>query len=35
MQRLQDDYFAVYSSLKLTRDSEGVRIAEFHSDGGP
>src|SRR5256885_11656522 len=35
MQRLQDDYFAGYRSLKLTRDSEGVLVAEFHSNDGP
>src|ERR1700736_1776337 len=35
MQRLQDDYLAVYRSLKLTRDSEGVLVAEFHSNDGP
>src|SRR5207245_8410095 len=35
MQRLQDDYLAAYHSLKLTRDSEGVLVAEFHSNGGP
>jgi enoyl-CoA hydratase/carnithine racemase len=35
MQRLQDDYFAAYRSLKLTRDAEGVLVAEFHSNGGP
>src|SRR6201988_4706730 len=33
--QLQDDYFAAYRSLKLTRDSEGVLVAEFHSDDGP
>src|SRR6266576_3119710 len=35
MQRLQDNYFVAYRSLKLTRDSEGVLVAEFHSNGGP
>lgn len=35
MQRLQDDYLADYRSLKLTRDSEGILVAEFHSNGGP
>jgi len=29
--RLQDDYFAAYRSLKLTRDANGVLVAEFHS----
>jgi enoyl-CoA hydratase/carnithine racemase len=33
--QLQYDYFAAYRSLKLTRDSEGVLVAEFHSNGGP
>jgi enoyl-CoA hydratase/carnithine racemase len=31
----QHDYLAAYRSLKLTRDSEGVLVAEFHSKGGP
>jgi len=35
MQRLQDDYLAAYRSLKLNRDSEGVLVAEFHSNDGP
>src|ERR1700720_4216451 len=35
MQRLQDDYLAAYRSLKLTRDSEGVLVAEFPSNDGP
>jgi len=35
MQRLQNDYLAAYRSLKLTRDSEGVLVAEFHSNDGP
>src|SRR5438876_8401773 len=33
--QLQYDYFAAYRSLKLTRDSEGVLVAEFHSNDGP
>jgi hypothetical protein len=33
--QLQNDYFATYRSLKLTRDSEGVMVAEFHSGDGP
>src|SRR5437899_10169532 len=33
--QLQRDYFAAYRSLKLTRDSEGVLVAEFHSNDGP
>src|SRR5258708_7715272 len=35
MQRSQDDYLAAYRSLKLTRDADGVLVAEFHSNGGP
>src|SRR6266705_5731623 len=31
----QDDYFAAYRSLKLTRDASGVLVVEFHSNGGP
>src|SRR3982074_3479022 len=33
--QLQDDYLAVYRSLKLTRDADGVLVVEFHSNGGP
>src|SRR5256884_6841629 len=33
--QLQDDYLAVYRSLKLTRDASGVLVVEFHSNGGP
>src|SRR2546426_1130108 len=33
--QLQDDYFAAYRSLRLTRDADGVLVAEFHSNGGP
>jgi hypothetical protein len=33
--QLRDDYFAAYRSLKLTRDADGVLVAEFHSKGGP
>ena len=35
MQGLKSDYFDAYRSLKLTRDDEGVLVAEFHSNGGP
>ena len=35
MQGIQNDYLAAYRSLKLTRDSEGVLVAEFHSNDGP
>src|SRR5712671_1868556 len=31
----QDDYFAAYGNLKLTRDAKGILVAQFHSDGGP
>jgi hypothetical protein len=33
--QLQDDYFAAYRSLKLTRDADGVLVVEFHCKGGP
>src|ERR1700690_3931363 len=32
---LQNNYFADYHNLKLTRDDKGVLIAEFHTNGGP
>jgi enoyl-CoA hydratase/carnithine racemase len=32
---MQPDYFTAYRSLKLTRDPQGVLVAEFHSNGGP
>jgi len=32
---LQNDYFANYQHLKLTRDDKGVLVAEFHTNGGP
>jgi enoyl-CoA hydratase/carnithine racemase len=35
MQTVQADYFAAYDNLKLTRDANGVLVAEFHSNGGP
>src|SRR5580704_1535198 len=35
MTTLRDDYFDAYRSLKLTRDAEGVLVAQFHTDGGP
>src|SRR5437762_5693080 len=35
MKATQDDYFAAYGNLKLTRDANGVLVAEFHSNGGP
>src|SRR5437773_8009835 len=35
MQTLQGNYFSAYHNLKLTRDANGVLVAEFHSNGGP
>jgi len=35
MEKRQADYFTGYHNLKLTRDANGVLIAEFHSKGGP
>jgi enoyl-CoA hydratase/carnithine racemase len=35
MQTVQADYFTAYYNLKLTRDANGVLVAEFHSNGGP
>ncbi len=32
---LNEDYFVAYRSLKLTRDTDGVLVVEFHSNGGP
>src|ERR1700731_1199145 len=32
---LQNNYFADYRNLKLTRDDKGVLVAEFHTNGGP
>src|SRR5256884_8656404 len=29
------NYFDAYRSLKLTRDANGVLVAEFHTKGGP
>jgi hypothetical protein len=34
MQR-RNDYFAAYRSLKLSRDADGVLVAEFHTKGQP
>jgi enoyl-CoA hydratase/carnithine racemase len=33
--QLQSDYLNAYHNLKLTRDDQGVLVAEFHSNGGP
>lgn len=35
MQTLQADYFAVYRSLKVTRDASGVLFVEIHNNGEP
>jgi hypothetical protein len=35
IQPLQNDCFAAYRGLKLTRDANGVLVVEFHSNGGP
>jgi enoyl-CoA hydratase/carnithine racemase len=35
MQKLNSEYFNAYRSLKLTRDADGVLVAEFHTKGGP
>src|ERR1700685_4566507 len=35
METFQLDYFAAYHNLKLTRDANGVLVAEFHANGGP
>jgi enoyl-CoA hydratase/carnithine racemase len=35
MQTLPNNYFDAYRSLKLTRDGEGVLVAQFHTGGGP
>jgi len=35
MQTLGNDYLGAYRSLKLTRDAQGVLVAQFHSNGGP
>jgi enoyl-CoA hydratase/carnithine racemase len=35
MNALEANYFNAYGSLRLTRDANGVLVAEFHSNGGP
>ena len=35
MQTVQAYYFTAYNNLKLTRDANGVLVAEFHSNGEP
>src|ERR1700741_1073918 len=34
MQSAQDDYFTSYRHVKLSRDDNGVMIAEFYTNGG-
>src|SRR3984957_13809362 len=35
MSTLRDDYLNAYRSVKLTRDADGVLVAQFHTGGGP
>ena len=35
MQTPRTDYFNAYRGIKLTRDTKGVLVVEFHSNGGP
>ena len=35
MQGILPAYFTAYRSVKLTRDTQGVLVLEFHSNGGP
>ena len=35
METRQFTYFTDYRSLKMTRDAQGVLVAEFHTNGGP
>src|SRR5258705_6313777 len=35
MNAVKANYFEAYRSLKLTRDADGVLLAEFHTEGGP
>jgi enoyl-CoA hydratase/carnithine racemase len=35
MSTLRDEYLNAYRSLKLTRDREGILVAQIHTDGGP
>src|SRR5579864_6460228 len=35
MQTRQDNYLTAYRNLKLSRDTNGVLVVEFHNDGGP
>ena len=35
MQTPQADYFGAYRTIKMVRDTNGVLVVEFHSNGGP
>lgn len=35
MSTLRDEYLNAYRSVKLTRDAEGILVAQLHKDGGP
>ena len=35
MQTTQPTYFSAYKSLRMSRDAQGVLVAEFHTNGGP
>ncbi len=35
MSTLRDEYLNAYRSVKLTRDGEGILVAQIHTDGGP
>src|SRR6202007_3260126 len=35
MELRQADYFTAYQTVKLTRDANGVLIAQLHNNGGP
>ena len=35
MQTTQPTYFSAYKSLRMSRDGQGVLVAEFHTNGGP
>jgi enoyl-CoA hydratase/carnithine racemase len=35
VQQTEPSYFIAFPSLKMTRDTEGVLVVSFHTDGGP
>jgi hypothetical protein len=35
MKTTQAAYFTAYHSLRLSRDTQGVLVVEFHTKGGP